>query len=303
MSKKDEQERGIAVKGKRVNFSVPLVLRLCHGWSQEDVAAKAGLTQPDICEMELYEPYGYKEKYQRLARVYNVSLDVLLMNNFSEIPEEAIDLPLQVYTEAPNSREWKLGRKGEERAFEMEKDRLKRSRPVLKNLVVPFYKIKYPSPGFDILSFDENGVPFALEVKSSLETEEGFRLTRNEMKAAKALTKEGMDYIVRLIKYPGEDNESIEDISFLEIQKNYSIAPQTFVVTPKAKHNETISGLAYYRQQQDIKQCELARLLGISQNQLSFYETGLRKVPVPVLIATRKLLGIPIDQLVEEYEN
>lgn len=293
---------GTAVKEKKVRFSVPLVLRLCHGWTQEEVAAKAGLTQPDICEMELYEPYGYKEKYSRLAGLYNVSLDVLLMNDFSEIREGTIHLPPQTYTEALGSREQRLGRKGEDHAWEMEKHRLERIWPALKDLVVPFYKIKHPSPGFDILSYDENGLPFALEVKTSSGEENGFRLTRNEMNVANSLTEKGINYVVRLINYQEEGDVSTEDVFFCDILKNYTIAPHTFMIKPKTSTPKTITGLAYYRQQQDIKQYEMAKMLGIARHELSFYETGARKIPVSIFIAARKLLGIPIDQLAKEYE-
>ncbi len=61
---------------------------------------------------------------------------------------------------------------GEEAVFEMERERLMSTSPSLASLVIPYYKVKQQPPGYDILSFNDQGRPVAIEVKTSVSAAE-----------------------------------------------------------------------------------------------------------------------------------
>ena len=52
------------------------------------------------------------------------------------------------------------------------------------------------------------------------------------------------------------------------------------------------------RQDQDIKQNELAKYLHIAQNTYSQYENGQRQMPLSVLIDLARYFRVPVDYLV-----
>lgn len=51
------------------------------------------------------------------------------------------------------------------------------------------------------------------------------------------------------------------------------------------------------REDKDLKQKEVAAILGIDQRVYSNYETGRRKIPVDLLIKLAKLYGVSTDYL------
>jgi len=286
-----------------IRFSAAYLLRLRHGLTQKRASALAGITQADICEIERYRPYGRLAKYQKLAKAYRVPVEALAKNDLRAIPEGAMALPTLEYTPPANSELALLGRDGEEFALRMEQERLKHSWPALKELVFPYYKVHCQSPGFDILSIDDNGLPFALEVKTSWDDDGTFMLTPNEYATAKTLTAENIPYVVRLITNWGLDNQSVRDISFAELQKGYKITPQNYKVAPKTPRDELITGLTYYRQVRELTQAKLAEMLNINQYELSLYETGVRQPSVDFYIKASEILEVTIDQLLERYEQ
>jgi transcriptional regulator with XRE-family HTH domain len=58
--------------------------------------------------------------------------------------------------------------------------------------------------------------------------------------------------------------------------------------------------IAALRKQQDITQVQLAELIGVTQQTINSYETGRRRVPVSLLAAIARRLGISIEELVGE---
>lgn len=62
------------------------VVRSYLGLSQQELAEKAGITQPDLCEMEIKEPYGRIDKYQRLSQYLGIPVHALVTNNCTQIP-------------------------------------------------------------------------------------------------------------------------------------------------------------------------------------------------------------------------
>jgi transcriptional regulator with XRE-family HTH domain len=58
--------------------------------------------------------------------------------------------------------------------------------------------------------------------------------------------------------------------------------------------------IAQARSAADLTQQALADALAISQPQLAFYERGKRRVPVSMLPALAKALGLPVDALIDD---
>lgn len=54
------------------------------------------------------------------------------------------------------------------------------------------------------------------------------------------------------------------------------------------------------RKDQDITQVQLAELIGVTQQTLNSYETGRRRVPVSLLPAIAKRLGVAVEALLED---
>ena len=284
-------------------YSAAYILRLRHGMTQKQVADLTNISQADVCEMEKYAPYGRLTKYIRLADAYNVPVETLVKNDLRAIPPNVLELPELEYTPAPNSPVGLLGRRGEELAMQMEQERLKQTWPALSELVFPYYKTRYFSPGFDILSLDDFGRPFALEVKTSLDSDESFCLTPNELDAAKDLTANGMPYIIRLILNWGTEKQNIRDIPFSTLSAEYRITPQSYRVAPERKQKTMVSGLTYYRQLRELTQLQLAEMLGVTQRDMSLYENGNRQASVDFYIKASDALDVTIDQLVQSYEQ
>ena len=52
-----------------------------------------------------------------------------------------------------------------------------------------------------------------------------------------------------------------------------------------------------FREDKDLTQTEIAKLLGMSQTGYSKYETGENDIPTPILIALAKIHNTSIDYL------
>ena len=57
------------------------------------------------------------------------------------------------------------------------------------------------------------------------------------------------------------------------------------------------------REDRDMNQTEVARVLGMSQTGYSKYETGENDIPTSVLIRLARLYGTSIDYLLGETDN
>lgn len=55
--------------------------------------------------------------------------------------------------------------------------------------------------------------------------------------------------------------------------------------------------IARIRKEQDITRAQLAELIGITQQTINSYETGRRRVPVSLLPAIAKRLGVAVEAL------
>lgn len=57
------------------------------------------------------------------------------------------------------------------------------------------------------------------------------------------------------------------------------------------------------REDRDIKQKEIAKILNVSQNTYSQYETGVIALTAEVLIKLSKFYGVSIDYLLDQTDN
>lgn len=126
------------------------IVRHYLGLSQKELAKRAGITQPDLCEMEIKEPYGRIDKYKRLSDYLGIPVHALVTNDCRLIPETFFEMHIpKRYTETVARSNLELGRGGEDTVFQMEKERLAQINISLSRLVLPFYKLRY-RPGYSI---------------------------------------------------------------------------------------------------------------------------------------------------------
>jgi len=274
------------------------VVRHYMGVTQQELAKSAGITQPDLCEMEIKEPYGLVDKYARLSEYLSIPIHALVTDDCSMIPLSFFEKhPHRPYATGCTSKALALGRSGEDAAFAFEVNRLAPVNPSLSKLVIPFYKQRH-RPGYDILSFTENGHPYFIEVKTTTDDNPDFVLTKQEHAAAvKAVAKGEIYKIFRYINF-GKEDQALFVHDFQELQSSGEISPATYFCNTAPKEDAT-SGIAYYRELAGLSKSELADYLGIRTPDLWRYETGYRKCPVSVYRKIASILNVTIDQLID----
>ena len=279
------------------------VIRTYLDTTQYKLAKAAGITQPDISEIETLPPYGYIAKYVRLSEYLGIPMDALIKNDFTLIPESFFDrFPPPEYSPFPHDKDQILGRLGEDYILAREQERLNQVYPALAKLVLPLYKMKGNFRGYDILSFDDNGIPFYIEVKTTRSSCTTIKLTSNEYAVAKEFTEAGEKYLVSNIINWGKKSQRVIDVTYEEIENSYVIEPKKFYCKPYTEpKNRKMTGMAYYRRLRDLKQADIAKELGIQPDKWSQYETGSQTPCVETLIKISDLLSATIDDLMAEY--
>ena len=278
------------------------VVRSYLGLTQQELAKRAGITQPDLCEMEIKEPYGQIDKYQRLSHYLGIPVHALVTNDCTQIPLSFFDKhPLPSYTETVSGRNQELGRNGEDAALALEQERLNTVHPNLSKLVLPYYKLRY-RPGYDILSFDDCGKPIFIEVKTTTEDNPDFVLTKQEYQIANKLTAKGEVYQIYRFRNWGKDNQELTIYDFQSLKDHSEFTPATYScsTTPREPF---ISGITYHRETCGMSKGDLADCLGIKTPDLWRYENGMRACPVSVYQKISNILGVSIDQLLQHYKR
>lgn len=280
------------------------IIRMYLGLSQVALAKEAGITQPDLCEMETLPPYGRVDKYRRVATVLDLPLEPILKNEIGSIPLSFFEKhPPQKYLPCPTDRKMIIGREGEDFIFAREQTRLLEEFPIHARLVLPLYKMKAQRLGCDILSYDGSGQPICLEVKTSCEGGNAFVMTRKELEMAQKLTGMGERYIITCITNWRKPSRQVRDIPYEDFVSTYDVSAHRFTCVPKRDRHETITGLAYYRKLRGLKEREMAEAIGICQYKWSLYETGDRLPPVAVLLRVSEVLDASVDQLLDSYAS
>lgn len=276
------------------------VVRNYLGLSQKELAQRAGVAQPDLCEMETKEPYGRIDKYKRLSEYLGIPIHALVTNDCTLIPLSFFDLhPPRSYTKIVSGSKQELGRDGEDMVLALEKQRLASINPSLSLLVLPFYKLRY-RPGYDILSFDENGRSIYIEVKTSSDDAPDFVLTKQEYAVANKLTAAGETYQIFRFTNWGTERQELAVYDFRELKESHEVTPATYLCSA-APRNEKVTGITYCRELRGMSKGELADCLGIKTPDLWRYENGKRQCPVGVYQKMADILGVTIDQLIRPY--
>ena len=280
-----------------------VTLRSYMGLTQASLAKAVGITQPDLSEIETREPYGRIHKYLRLSRYLDIPVDALVKNDYTQIPLSFFNWYKEPdYLPVPKEPDLLLGRQGEEFILQRERARLQEIYPALAKLVLPYFKMRGPFPGYDILSFDDSGKPIFLEVKTSTHDTGGFRLTNHELDSATKLTEAGERYIICYVSGWGTDSPKVQEIPFGRISDTHRIIPGHYFCKPHSKLREkSLSGLAHFRQLRRLRQADVAEMLEITPSDLSLYENGQRAVPVNVYLRASNCLDASIDDLLKTY--
>jgi len=279
------------------------VIRTYLGLSQVALAKSAGITQADLSEIETKAPYGKISKYQRLSNHLGIPVEAIAKNDFTHIPESFFEKhPAPTYLPLPKSPELLLGRDGEEYIFRREQERLTESHPALSKLVLPYFKLKAPSPGYDILSFDDTGHPVFLEVKTSVYDTRCFRLTNHELDVAQKLSAAGERYSICYISNWGTEEQRVQDFVFAELNQTHRISPCYYMCKPHPKKKSSVTGLAYFRKMRGLLQAEVSEALGIPSYEWSLYETGRRTPLIKQYLRISEVLDATLDQLLAHYD-
>ena len=280
------------------------ITRAYLGLSQTALAKAVGLTQADLSEMETRAPYGKIDKYLRISNYLGIPVDTILKNDYRSFPESFFDRhAAPEYLPEPKSPEQLLGRKGEEFILRREQERVAQSYPALARLILPYFKMRESSPGYDILTFDDKGQPFYLEVKTSIYDTGGFRFTNHELEVAKKLTKAGERYVICYISGWETPEQAEQDIPFADLPKTHRISPCYYFCRPIPKPRlERITGFAYFRRLRGLRQADVALAIGIPTCELSLFETGQRTPKVGVYLKASEVLESTVDELLERYD-
>ena len=274
------------------------VLRDYLGMTQMELAKQAHITQCDLSEIETRAPYGKIMKYQRLSGVLGVSVDALVRNDYTAVPASFFEIHEHAEYLEPSHD---LGRAGEEEVFRMEQTRLRERFDTLHRMVIPYFKLRRTSPGYDILSFDDEGHPIYIEVKTTTYGEnQNFSLTAHEHEAARKLTEKGARYYIYRFTDWGKPEQKLHVFSFQEMVNGARIIPCRYICTMKDRITQ-ISGLAYHRRAKGLTLETMAGYLGLKQPNLHRYESGGHKCPVTMYQSISDLLEVPIDDLLATY--
>lgn len=276
------------------------VIRHYLGLTQQELAKRAGISQPDLCEMETKPPYGRIDKYQRLSDYLGIPIHALVINDCKLVPLSFFEKhPSRPYVNNPGSSTQEIGRGGEDLVFTMEQERLEEISPSLARLILPFYKLRY-RPGYDILSFNDTGRPIYIEVKTSTDDNSDFVLTKQEYLTAVKLTEAGETYQVFRFCNWGSKNQELHIFDFQDLRTSHDITPATYLCSTTMKESK-ISGITYCRELCGMSKGELADYLGIKTPHLWRYENGKQKCSVSVYQKMANIMGVTIDQLIEDH--
>lgn len=274
------------------------IVRNYLGLSQQELASRVGITQPNLCEMEIKPPYGRIEKYERLSEYLGIPIHALVNNDCTLVPLSFFDKHDPApYAENAYEGNQRVGSEGEEAVLNQERERLQKINPSLAKLVIPHFKL-CNRPGYDILSFDDLGKPIYIEVKTTTNDDPDFVLTKQEYYRAIKVTSEDYCYLIYRYTNWGTDAQTLKIYDFSEMKSSGSISPSTYVCST-LECEPVVTAIRYYRERCGISKGDFADYLGIQTPNLWRYETGERRCSVEMYQRMAVILNTTIDELME----
>lgn len=278
------------------------ILRDYLGLSQRELAIQAGISPIELCRMENMDPHGQIEKYQKLANYLGITIQALVANDCRLIPLPFFENNKHApYKKASSYTNIANGRAGEEFVLAQEIERVRQFSPSLSKLILPYFKMS-KTPGFDILSFNTEGKPIYIEVKTTnYDRKNRVLLTQKEQEKAEILFHEGKTYQVHCLNNWNTPFQTYSIYDYEELRTNAKMVPTEymFILEPETK----VSGISFFRQKAGILQNELADILGITQSKMCLYEKREIACPVTVLYHMSQILNTTIDDLLLEYDT
>lgn len=274
------------------------------GFTQVELAKKANISPADLNEMINKAPYGMITKYHRLAKYLCVTVDSIVNNDILSISESFFKKHHHgTYLNSLPNKQAVLGREAEEEAFRMEKERVMSFSPTLSKLVLPYYKMRASSPGYDILSYAPDGSPIFVEVKNSIKNNiSNFHLTSHEFEVANKATIDGIPYLVYIFSGWKTKNQQLDIRPFKDLQNEKRIFAGNYICNLREIRAE-VSGITYYRMLHNLSQIDLATTLDIPPASLCKYELGENICPVTVYQRLATFFQVKIDDLLKYYPN
>lgn len=223
-------------KEQNSNLNVFRYLRRMRGLSMQKVADDLGICLLTEHSLE----HGALPRLgllQRISNYYRVSLDALAHNDIAAAASQAFASTPCASKEKRFFREKQahcdaLGDRGEQIVVEAEKLRLE---------ATPFSEAVSGSAsedanaGFDVLSFEEDGTPIYIEVKTTSYSEIApFYMSRKELAFLKRCLQDGQAYqLHRVYDLDDEDRYKVRVLSAEELLRDYEFVPSTFLVRRK----------------------------------------------------------------------
>lgn len=204
--------------------------------SQKELANETELTANDISRLENGNLGAGIEKPIALAKYFSISLEALVFNKLEDVLANLTEGPeinhklLGRINMLQKSRD-NLGRDGETWVFQQEVKKLKGTK--FANGVIPFWNDE--DAHFDILSFDCDGTPIIIEVKSTNgRASKNFFMTIGELMKARECAANGTRYEVHRVHHFGNSKKRGRVIiSGEELLSNYNFKVDSYVVSRK----------------------------------------------------------------------
>ena len=208
------------------SLNILTFLRTREGLSQKELSGKLGMKPMVISNMERFGPASM-DKAIRVARFFGITVDAALTNDMEAVAS-TFTAPVKANhktsfrMEKLSVRRSKLGRQGEDWVYRHELEQL-RDTPY-RNAVNPNFANDL-NAGFDILSFDRDGTPKRIEVKTTTgHADKPFTLTENELQTLRDCVAKGLNYEIYRV-YDFRRSPKVLVISGEELLREFCLTP------------------------------------------------------------------------------
>ena len=208
------------------SLNILTFLRTREGLSQKEPSGKLGMKPMVISNMERFGPASM-DKAIRVARFFGITVDAALTNDMEAVAS-TFTAPVKAnhktsfQMEKLSIRRIKLGRQGEDWVYRHELERLQDT--PYRNAVNPNFANDL-NAGFDILSFDRDGTPKRLEVKTTTgHADKPFTLTENELQTLRDCVSKGLSYEIYRV-YDFRRSPKVLVISGEELLREFCLTP------------------------------------------------------------------------------